>query len=173
MIAPAYAQQMARYNAWQNHWVYKAVDGLSDADRTKDRGAFFGSIQGTLSHMFWGDLVWLARFDGGPGPVSASTPKGTADAYDWPYLMAERPKLDARIAGWTWMLMPEDLEGDLTFTPGSTGIPKTLPKAMCVIQFFNHQTHHRGQVHAMLTALGVKTDDTDIPYMPEEVPEWH
>ncbi|MEM7724442.1 MAG: DinB family protein [Pseudomonadota bacterium] len=161
---------MARYNAWQNHWMYKAVDGLSEADRMQDRGAFFGSIHSTLSHMYWGDLIWLSRFDGGEGPTVGG--REALDAYDWQTLWDARPKLDARIAGWAWMTDDSDFEGDLTFTPGSTGISKMLPKAMCVMQFFNHQTHHRGQVHAMLTSLGVKTEDTDIPYMPDEVPEW-
>jgi uncharacterized damage-inducible protein DinB len=40
------------------------------------------------------------------------------------------------------------------------------------VHFFNHQTHHRGQVHAMLTAAG-RGPTTPISLMPEEVPEWH
>jgi len=172
MITPAYCQTMARYNAWQNQAIYVAADGLDDAAREADRGAFFGSIRATLSHLMWGDLVWLARFDDGPGPPAVSSSAETAQAFDWPALMAQRPKLDARIAAWAWMLLPEDLDGDLTWTVRGTGEVKTKTKALCVMQFFNHQTHHRGQVHAMLTAAGVKTTDTDLPYMPDEVPEW-
>ena len=87
-------------------------------------------------------------------------------------MMAGRPKLDARIAAWAWELFPDDLTGDLSWYSGAMKRDMTMPKAVCAMQLFNHQTHHRGQVHAALTALGVKTDDTDIPFMPDEVPEW-
>jgi uncharacterized damage-inducible protein DinB len=94
------------------------------------------------------------------------------DASDWPTMMAERPKLDARIAGWAWMTEPADFEGDLTWYSGFLGRDMTMPRALCILQLFNHQTHHRGQVHAMLTAAGAKPDDTDLQLMPEDVPEW-
>ncbi|GAB5445960.1 DinB family protein [Gymnodinialimonas sp.] len=170
MIGPAYVQTMARYNAWQNQWMYQAVDGLTDAERTADRGLFWGSIQSTLSHAFWGDLIWIARFDGGEGPDAGL--KGSMSRYDWPTLMAERPKLDARIAGWAWMCEDSDFAGDLTWYSEGVGRELSKPRTTCAVQLFNHQTHHRGQVHAALTALGVKTTDTDLPFMPDEVPEW-
>jgi uncharacterized damage-inducible protein DinB len=170
MITPEYCQMMARYNAWQNQWMFQAVDGLADAAREADRGLFWGSIRATLSHLMWGDLMWMARFDGGAVPTRPLTETG--GAYGWPELMAERPRLDARIAAWTWMISVEDLTGDLTWYSGAAGRELSKPYALCVAHFFNHQTHHRGQVHAALTALGVETDDTDIPFLPDEVPEW-
>ncbi len=170
MIAPEYCQMMARYNAWQNQWMYAACDDLGEAARIEDRGLFWGSIKGTLSHLYWGDLIWISRFDGGAGPE-----KGLLEsmaAYDWPMLMAERPQLDARIAAWAWSVAPAELEGDLTWMSAALGREFTKRKALCIVQLFNHQTHHRGQVHAALTALGVKTTDTDLPFMPDDVPEW-
>ena len=172
MITAAYAQHFARYNAWQNQWMFQAADALPEAERVADRGAFWSSIQGTLSHLMWGDTLWISRFDGGEGPVSALVGADTTTAYDWPAMMAGRPLLDARIAAWAWDLFDEDLDGDLTWYSGALQREMTQPKKICVMQLFNHQTHHRGQVHAILTAAGVKTDDTDIPFMPEEVPEW-
>lgn len=68
MITPEYLQRMARHNRWQNASIFGAADGLSDAERRQDRGAFFKSIHGTLSHLFWGDTIWMGRFDGGDGP---------------------------------------------------------------------------------------------------------
>ena len=171
MITPEYCQTMSRYNAWQNQWLFAAVNGLSDEARMADRGLFWGSIQGTLCHLFWGDLVWISRFDGGPGPEHGL--KESMAAYTWPMLMTERPQLDARIAAWAWSIAQDDLAGDFTWFSGAAGAEKTLPLVLCVTQLFNHQTHHRGQVHAALTALGVKTADTDLPFMPGEVPEWH
>ncbi|MBL4626827.1 MAG: damage-inducible protein DinB [Roseicyclus sp.] len=170
MISPGYAQTMARYNAWQNQWVFQAADGLSEQQRQEDRAGFWGGIQSTLGHLLWGDTLWISRFDGGPGPDVALA--GSRMAYDWSTLMAQRPLLDARIAAWAWSTEQSDLEGDLSWYSGAAERQMTMPMTICVVQLFNHQTHHRGQVHAMLTACGVKTDDTDLPFMPDDVPEW-
>lgn len=169
-ITPAYCQMMARYNAWQNYSLYREAKGLSAEARDLDRGAFWGSITRTLSHLYWGDMIWLSRFDAGEAPEGPG--KGSPDAYSWERLWTLRPQLDARIAAWTWSLDQSDLDGDLTWYSGAAQKEMSLPKALCVMQFFNHQTHHRGQVHAMLTAAGAKPDDTDVPMMPDEVPEW-
>jgi uncharacterized damage-inducible protein DinB len=171
MITPGYCQTMARYNAWQNQSIYHAAAGLSDTAREADRGAFFGSIRATLSHLMWGDLMWIARFDGGEGPGGGI--KGSEQRFDWQMLWAERPKLDARIAGWAWMVTDEELAGELRWHSFALGRDMAKPFGLCVVHFFNHQTHHRGQVHAMLTAAGARPEDTDLPFMPEEIPEWH
>ncbi len=170
MIGPDYARTMARYNAWQNQWMYQACNGLTDAQREEDRGLFWGSIQGTLSHLMWGDLVWIARFDDGPGPDADL--KGSMSRYDWAALMEARPALDARIAAWAWSTDDSDFEGEVTWYSMAVERQMAMPKTMCIVQLFNHQTHHRGQVHAALTGLGLKTHDTDLPFMPDEVPEW-
>ena len=62
MIDPAYVQRMARYNRWQNANLYGVADTLSDEERRRERGAFFGSIHKTLSHLLWGDRIWMSRF---------------------------------------------------------------------------------------------------------------
>lgn len=170
MITPAFAQTMARYNAWQNQWMFGATANLSNAAREADRGAFFGSIRATLSHLMWGDLMWMARFDGGPlpgGGIGASP-----DRFDWETLWTERPTLDARIIAWAESVTAEDIAGDLTWYSGALGRDMTKPWALCIMHVFNHQVHHRGQVHAMLTAAGARPADTDLPFMPDEVPGW-
>lgn len=172
MITPGYCQTMARYNAWQNQSLFMAAVDLTDEAREADRGAFFGSIRGTLSHLMWGDLMWIGRFDGGPGPAAVASIAQTVRAFDWSSLMAERPRLDARIAAWAWMVTQDELAGDLTWHSAVMQRDITRPAALCVMHLFNHQTHHRGQVHAMLTAAGARPDDTDLPFMPDEVPEW-
>lgn len=161
---------MARYNAWQNQSLCTAAAGLTDDAREADRGAFFGSIRATLSHLMWGDLMWMWRFEGGeaPGGGIAQSP----DLYDWPTLWAERPKLDARIAGWAWTVTEDDIAGELRWYSFALGRELSKPFGLCAVHLFNHQTHHRGQVHAMLTAAGVRPGDTDLPFMPDEVPEW-
>lgn len=166
MIDPTYVQMMTRYNSWQNDWLFAAVNGLSEEAREADRGLFWGSIRATLSHLMWGDLMWMSRFDGGEGPLRPLNETG--DAYGWSELRAERPVVDARISSWAAGLVDGAFDGDLTWWSGAAGREMSRPYALCVVHVFNHQTHHRGQVHAALTALGVKTHDTDIPFLPED-----
>jgi uncharacterized damage-inducible protein DinB len=160
---------MARYNLWQNRSILAAADTLDDAARRADRGAWFGSIAGTLSHLLWGDLVWMGRFDGGPRPPGgiAQTP---ALFPDWAAYKAERASTDLRILDWATALEPADLAGDLVWVSGAAGREMRMARALCIAHFFNHQTHHRGQVHAMLTAAGARPGDTDLFLMPETIP---
>ena len=166
MITPAHAQMMAAYNAWQNESLYGAASGLSDHARKADRGAFFGSIHRTFNHILWGDRIWLSRFTDHPAP-EGGIPTSTDYYEDWEALCAARKETDAFIRDWAGALAPADLEGDLTWFSGAMGRDVTKPRWVLATHFFNHQTHHRGQIHAMLTAAGAKPDDTDIPFMPD------
>ncbi|MDD9911053.1 MAG: DinB family protein [Ahrensia sp.] len=169
MITPDYAMMMARYNRWQNRCAFEAAETLDDKARDLDRGAFFGSIRHTLNHLYWGDSIWMNRFD--PSVAKPSRP-GRQSAYefeDWQTLADARPILDEAIISWASRLKMSDLEGELSWYSGVLKSNVTTPLALCVLHFFNHQTHHRGQVHAMLTAAGCKTDDTDLFAMPESV----
>lgn len=161
MIDPAYVAVMARYSAWQNENLYGAAASLSDEARRQDRGAFFGSIHGTFCHLLWADRMWLSRFAGTPKPpVPGSESSRMIEA--WEELVAERQVTDVLIGDWAAGLSPDWLAGDLTWVSGISRRELTKPKAQLVMHFFNHQTHHRGQVHAMLTAADVKPGDTDL-----------
>ncbi|PIE13786.1 MAG: damage-inducible protein DinB [Rhodobacterales bacterium] len=169
MIGPEYCLTMARYNAWQNKQVQKSLRGMESAALTEDRGAFFGSILGTLNHLLWGDALWMSRFDGGEafgGGIPHST-ELTQTAHDW---AVERFRLDSRIILWAEQLTSVALSGNLTWYSGAIEQDVTRPLVTCVVHMFNHQTHHRGQVHAMLTAAGVSAPVTDLPFMPQEEP---
>lgn len=167
MITPEYCRLMAQYNAWQNTSLTTAAGGLTDAERRLDRGAFFGSIFETFNHLLWGDTLWMSRFDGGEKP---DVPGQESARYmpDWPIYLAARQQMDLRIRRWCDALQPDDLTGDLSWYSGMLQQDMTAQKTLCVATFFNHQTHHRGQVHAMLTAAGAKPDDTDLFLMPPE-----
>lgn len=168
MITSEYCQTMARYNAWQNTGLRKMISEMDQEDLYADRGAFFGSIMGTLNHLLWGDALWISRFDGGDGPAVPA--KDHLEITPTPAVWAaERFRMDARITLWAKSVYAVDLVGDLTWFSGVAGREVTKPMALCVMQLFNHQTHHRGQVHAMLTAAGQKPNDTDIPFMPEDM----
>ncbi len=165
MISPAHVQVMARYNQWQNTSLYTAADTLSDAERRKDRGAFFGSIFGTLNHLLWGDLVWLARLGTAQKP-SISGKESPALVADWDSLKTQRHAMDDEILRWAATMTTEALAADHTWYSGAAGREVTKPTWLLVTHLFNHQTHHRGQVHAMLTQAGAKPDDTDLFLLP-------
>lgn len=165
MISPTHAQLMAAYNQWQNTSIYDAASSLSNEARRQDRGAFFGSIHDTLCHVLWGDSIWLSRFADFPAP-EGGIPQSTSLHTDWKILCDARQKTDAFIVEWAAGLKQQDLEGHLSWYSGALGRDMTKPKWILITHFFNHQTHHRGQVHAMLTSAGAKPDDTDIPFMP-------
>ncbi|MFK7754594.1 MAG: DinB family protein [Sedimentitalea sp.] len=167
-VAREYCVTMSRYNAWQNNQLEGFLQALDPVELARDRGAFFGSIMGTLNHLIWGDHLWVSRFDGGSEPVGwvgdGTIQFATPDAW-----AAERRVLDARIDQWAKGLRDNDLDGMLSWQSGATGQQHTTSLALCVAQFFNHQTHHRGQVHAMLTATGSKAPVSDLVYLPEDV----
>lgn len=166
MITPEFIQMMARYNTWQNQSLYAAADGLDQAARDLDRGAFFGSIQRTFSHILWGDKIWMSRFDGWEAPKLSSQKLPEVEC-GWGLLKAVRLRDDKRIEKWSNKVVQDDIEGDLSWYSSGMKCEVTRPRAMLIAQLFNHQTHHRGQVHAMLTAVGATPDGTDIPFMPD------
>jgi len=142
MITTAYIRTMAAYNAEMNRRLYGAAGRLSDDERREPHGAFWGSIHGTLTHILWGDRQWMSRFDG------------------W-------EKADKDISRWANKVDDSWLAEDLTWFSGAANREVRAPLRLLVTHFFNHQTHHRGQVHAMLTAAGQQTDDTDLfPLVP-------
>ena len=164
MITPAYAQTMARYNTWQNSNIYGAAGRLDDSNRKSDRGAFFGSVHATLNHILWADRMWLMRFGAAEAPAAKSIADGLAQFEDWDVLRSERHIFDNIIQKWADELTPSGLAGDLTWFSAGAGRELTSPRALLVTHLFNHQTHHRGQVHALLTGFGVKPGITDLPF---------
>jgi uncharacterized damage-inducible protein DinB len=165
-IAPDYLRDMARYACWQSRCQIEAAGTLTGAQRNEDRGAFFGSIAATLSHLLWSDRIWLSRIAGTPSPGGGIAQSATMFA-DWTAFRPARVETDAQILEWTETVTPADLEGNLTWHSAARGgRDVTRPRALCIMHFFNHQTHHRGQVHAMLTAAGAKPDETDLVFVP-------
>ncbi len=162
MVTLEFARMMARYNRWQNRSLVAAADRLTDAARWQDRGAFFGSIAGTLNHILWDDRVWLARLTGDRAAaerIGARHPYTDAPR-DWGTYRSERAALDDDIVAWADALRHADLDRAVPWQRG----PDTVETGcgFNVAHLFNHQTHHRGQVHAMLTSAGLSPDPTDL-----------
>lgn len=162
MITPEYARVMARYNRWQNSSHLGAASKLTDEERWEDRGAFFGSIAQTLNHVLWDDRVWLARLR---GDKKSATDIGARHPYtneptDWDLFVRERTELDAEIVAWADTLTEEDLARSVRWMRGDEEVETDF--SFNVVHMMNHQTHHRGQVHAMLTAAGALPEPTDL-----------
>ena len=165
MIDLGYVQCLARYNRWQNENLYAVADRLSDGERRRERGAFFGSIHATLNHLLWADRIWMSRLAGSPRP-EGGIPESVATYSEWNDLKRERAAFDTVIVDWADRLDPASLEGDLTWFSGAIKAELRKPRWLLVTHMFNHQTHHRGQVHCLLTQAGGKPGDTDLFIMP-------
>jgi len=159
-----YFRRFARYNAWANRRLYEAAAALSPTEYRAQRPSFFGSIHATLNHLVYGDQIWMSRFAGTPQPKAASIAQSVGMYEGWDELKRERQAFDRVIIDWAQRLDPAWLEGDLTWFSGASQREVTKPKWLLVTHFFNHQTHHRGQVHCLLTQFGVKPGDTDLPF---------
>ncbi|MBB2970410.1 DinB family protein [Mesorhizobium sp. RMAD-H1] len=152
-------QMFAAYNRWANDLVYDAAAELSDEDYRRDMGAFFKSIHGTLNHILIADRIWMKRFTG-----EGDHPK-TLDAILFEQLSAlrvAREAEDRRIIAFVEGLDDRAVEGRFTYITVTDVRTVSQRLAPALSHFFNHQTHHRGQVHAMLTALGSQAPSLDL-----------
>jgi uncharacterized damage-inducible protein DinB len=157
------ARLMARYNTWMNEKLYAACATLSDEERKRDRGAFFGSIHATLNHLLLADSVWLGRFENQPFAFHSLDQELYAGFDE---LRVQRAALDARIERWTSGLTDLTLAGKLAFTSALTKRSYAPALWKIVAHFFNHQTHHRGQLTALLSQAHVDYGVTDLFLLP-------
>lgn len=168
MITSDWVRMMARYAAWQNGQQMAVAEALGEDARRLDRGAFFGSIHATLNHLVWADRIWSSRLMGAEPPRAGSIAMSVEETEDWAELSAARATLDAATLRWAAGLNDADLRGDLVWYSGAAGREVAKPLAVVITHVFNHQTHHRGQVNAMITAAGGVPGDTDLFLMPGE-----
>ena len=161
------AQTMAAYNRWMNDKLYAACAELSDEDRKLDRKAFFGSIHGTLNHLLLADRIWFGRFTGRPVQVQSLRQELFADFNE---LRAERTLTDQDIEGWTQGLTDAQLAAKVKFTSIVDPATRVYELWVCVTHFFNHQTHHRGQLTTLLSQCGKDYGVTDLIWLPDLAP---
>jgi len=160
----------ARYNAWMNDKIYTLAAELTDEERKRDLRAFFRSVHGTLNHLLLGDRAWLTRFtgeterfasyDGERKPIAVRSLAQELYA-DFEQLWRERRRTDADIAGWVETLDEAALSRTLSYKT-SSGVACSHPTWWAISHFFNHQTHHRGQVTTLLKQLGKDPGVTDL-----------
>ncbi|MDN5874686.1 MAG: DinB family protein, partial [Sinobacteraceae bacterium] len=136
---------------------------LSDAQRRQDRGVFFKSIHGTLNHLLLADRIWLGRFAGQPFQVDSLDQQLH---HDFAELARARAQTDDEILRWANELTDTVLAGALRYTSVVNPAPRSYEMWLAVTHFFNHQTHHRGQLTAMLSQCGKDYGVTDIIWLP-------
>ena len=160
---------MAEYNQWMNAKLYAAAAALPSEELRRERGAFFGSLLGTLNHIMAGDTLWLQRFAKHPAgfplldPVRAITPPTSLTQSlfdDFTAMQAHRHRLDQVIVDWAASITEADLDHLLDYR-NSRG-ENRRPFFALLMHFFNHQTHHRGQATTLLSQAGVDIGDTDL-----------
>ncbi len=151
----------AAYNAWANRTLYDEVGKLDDGAYRRNVGAFFGSLHRTLNHLLTADRIWLKRFTGsGEAPTSLDTILHE----DLAGLRAAREHEDARLAAFIDSLTEEKIAADFTYSPLTNPAIITHPLGPALTHVFNHQTHHRGQCHGILTAVGGSSITLDLIY---------
>ena len=163
MISPEYCQLLARYGRWMNERTYAALAAMSDEERKRDRGAFFGSIHRTLNHLVWGDSLWLARFTGADYSERAY---GTDLFDDFGELAASRETVDRALLDWAGQLTPAWLASTLEYRSVVDGRARRLPAWIAAVHLFNHATHHRGQLTTLVKQAGADPGVTDLPFLP-------
>lgn len=162
---------LAAYNRWANRRLYAAAAPLTDEQYRADRGAFFRSVHGTLNHLLVTDRIWMTRFTGegeAPGRGEAPDRLDQILCENLPALRAAREAEDDRIAGYVDGLGEAGLAATFTYRRVSTPEVFTQPVAPALMHLFNHQTHHRGQVHALLTGLVGEAPALDLLFFQRE-----
>lgn len=154
-------KMFAAYNAWANRLVYAAASKLDRPSFEKDTGAFFRSMKGTLNHLLVADRIWFKRFTG-EGDAPRHLDGILFDEFE--PLRAAREAEDARIIRWISGLSDADIADTFTYTPVTNPQPVTQRLAPALSHIFNHQTHHRGQAHMILTSLGQPSLALDLIY---------
>jgi uncharacterized damage-inducible protein DinB len=157
-MAERYFLTLARYNAWANRRLYDSCAALPEAEYMKSRAAFFGSIHGTLNHLLVGDRIWLARIEHKPNP------KLTLDQHlygDLVALRVARQAEDDRLINIVGGIAERSLDQILAYA-NTAGQRRQTPLRLVLAHLLNHQTHHRGQVHGLLSQTSVAPPSLDL-----------
>ncbi|HEY8354586.1 MAG TPA: DinB family protein [Methylophilaceae bacterium] len=152
-------KRMASYNAWMNQRLFAVCADMGEEERKRNLGAFFRSIHGTLNHILLVDRLWLARIHGRPFTVSSLDQELFSD---FEALAAARKETDGDIAFLTETVEADDLGRAISYHSLVSQTETVLPLSTIMLHMFMHQTHHRGQVTAMISRLGYEYGSTDI-----------
>ena len=159
MTAITNFQLLSNYNTWANTKIFSFCKKLDDAEYKKDRRAFFSSIHGTLNHLLVVDKAYISRIKGKDHGLISLNQILYENLLQ---LEEERIKEDKRLVDLVYSLSEKSIHKEITYKGFETG-NTTYTINMILITLFNHQTHHRGQIHNMLSQSGIKPPQIDIP----------
>jgi uncharacterized damage-inducible protein DinB len=168
MTLAAHCRMFAHYNAWANARLYDAAARLSVEQYRADRGAFFKSVHGTLNHLLATDRIWMRRFTG-QGDAPDRLDAILCEQFD--DLRRAREAEDARIVAYADGLDEQRIAGTIKYRRVSSPEEFEQQLAPALAHWFNHQTHHRGQVHALLTALTGDAPELDLLFFQRTAPK--
>ena len=149
----------ARYNAWANKRIYAAAGTLTPEALAEDRRGFFKSILGTLNHILLADLIYRERLEKQP---TSFTRLDEILETDFSVLQDRQFANDDWYVAYADSLDPAELDGTLSFDTVETGEYFSLPLRNCLTNLFQHQIHHRGQTHHMLSHAGIDPPPLDV-----------
>lgn len=153
--------RMALYNRWANRRLYAACGKLTEERYYQPSGMSFGSIHGTLNHLIVGDRLWLARIEAKPAPALKLDDQPFADLKA---LKAARDHDDDYMIELTNSYNDADLATVLSYRTVTQPADVSTPLHLCWLHVFNHQTHHRGQIHDQLSQTDVPPPPLDLIY---------
>jgi len=154
-------KRFAAYNCWANQRLFDAAAQLTAEQYKKDCGVAFQSMQGTLNHILIGDTVWMSRFEDVDHDIKGLDQMLHEDHAD---LTTARRQMDQRIISYVATLDQTLLDSDFTYSPITLPDPVTMQLNVALSHLFNHQTHHRGQAHGVLTNITGEAPPLDLIY---------
>ena len=158
-----YFQRLSQYNQWMNEKIYQVCAFIPDEVRREDKKAFFDSIHGTLNHILLADKLWLSRFKKYTFEFK-SLREELVTEFD--LLWEERQKTDQEIQTYIDSLTEEKLLESWSFNSHSQQRKCTFLLWHLLQHFFNHQTHHRGQLTTLISQCGYDFGVTDLLWLP-------
>lgn len=163
-------QLMSQYNQWMNQKIYQVAQQLGNDKIQQDQGAFFGSLFGTLNHIYVADIIWLRRFAQHSKKYQSLNQLPELSSYtilnqtvvsNLENLNKFRQELDNIIINWCQEINPKDLEDNLSYID-TQGNYYQKNFGQLIHHFFNHQTHHRGQAFTLISQQGLDVGVTDL-----------
>lgn len=156
---------MAFNNLWANHRLLNACASLSQEDFVAKRTSFFPSLRATLNHILIVDRFYIDAMEGGTlGPAAWADPEPCATL---PALHAAQEEIDRRLIAVVEATGPGDLERIVKVHRRVRVQRERLDRLL--LHLFQHQIHHRGQAHAMLSSTKVAPPQLDEFFAVEEV----
>ena len=152
-------QLLANFNTWTNMKIFSACKELNDTEYKKDRKAFFSSIHGTLNHLLVVDRAYISRIEGIDHDLKSLDQILFKSLHQ---LEEAKIKEDKRLVDLVNSLSEKSIRKKITYKGFETG-NTTYTINTILMTLFNHQTHHRGQIHNMLSQAGIKPPQIDIP----------